>query len=74
MVRSIFRDNRLLFGPLRDADMEIMEENPRFGNHGIAASGAPGAGVEVYATFPADPRLAQELHQWYLANHSRMAG
>ena len=68
MIRTIFRDDRVLFGPLRDADLAVIAQEPAFAGYGLAASAANGA-VEVYASFPQDQGLATKLKDWMLRNH-----
>jgi len=69
MIRTIFRDDRVLFGPLRDSDLAILSHEPEFAGFGLAAQATPGT-VEVYATFPNEPQIAQKISKWMLKNHT----
>lgn len=72
MIRTVFRDNRLLFGPLRENELAMISHDPVFEGHGVCASASNGQ-VEVYATLPADAKRAAQVQRWYLANHTILA-
>ena len=38
MIRTVFRDTRLLFGPLRESDLAVIAHEPLFEGHGLCAS------------------------------------
>jgi hypothetical protein len=69
MIRTIYRDNRLLFGPLRDSDLAVVSKDPLFANCGISAHADPQQGVEVFVTLPAQSKLAEKVNTWFLRNH-----
>lgn len=68
MIRTIMRDNRVLFGPLSDQNLAVISREPVFEGHGIAASAHMNQ-VEVYVTLPADQRRVQAVQDWFLRNH-----
>lgn len=72
MIRTVFRDNRLLFGPLRENELAMISREPLFEGHGLCARATAGQ-VEVYATLPADTKRAEQIQQWYLKNHAILA-
>ena len=72
MIRTVFRDNRLLFGPLRENELAMISHEPLFQGHGLCAAAGKGQ-VEVYATLPADAKLAEKVQAWYLRNHAILA-
>ena len=71
MIRTVFRDTRLLFGPLRESDLAVIAHEPVFAGHGICASARP-QGVEVYVTLPNEPSRVAEVQRWYLRNHQML--
>jgi hypothetical protein len=72
MIRTIFRDNRMLFGPIRDSDLAVISKDPVFEGHGISATAAPGQ-VDVFVSMPADAVRAQRLQRWFLQNHRMLS-
>lgn len=68
VIRTIFRDNRMLFGPIRDSDLAVISKDPVFEGHGISATAAPGQ-VDVFVSMPVDMIRAQRLQRWFLQNH-----
>lgn len=72
MIRTIFRDDRILFGPLRDTDLAVISKEPVFAGHGVCAVAGNGM-VDVFATLPADNTRAVRVQQWYLQNHKILA-
>jgi hypothetical protein len=73
MIRTIFRNNRMLFGPLTDSDLSVVSQEPVFEGHGISASAAPRQPVEIYVSLPADSKRAKQVHDWFLRNHKILA-
>lgn len=71
MIRTVFRDTRLLFGPLRESDLAVIAHEPLFEGHGLCAS-ASTQGVEVYVTLPNNSRRLLEVQSWYLRNHQML--
>ena len=72
MIRTIFRDDRMLFGPLRDTDLAVISREPVFAGHGVSAIAGNG-NVDVFATLPADTTLANQVQRWFLQNHKILA-
>ena len=68
MIRTIFRDDRILFGPLRDTDLAVISKEPVFSGHGVSVIAGNGH-VDVFATLPADTTLVTQLNKWFLQNH-----
>lgn len=68
MIRTIFRDDRILFGPLRDTDLAVISKQPEFEGHGISASAGNGV-VDVFVTLPRDNHTVQRVQNWFLRNH-----
>lgn len=69
MIRTIFRDNRMLFGPLKDNHLAVISHEPVFAGHGIAAS-ATRDHVDVFVTMPVDMSRAARVQAWFLRNHN----
>jgi hypothetical protein len=68
MIRTIMRDNRVLFGPITDQNLAVISREPVFDGHGIAASANP-TQVEVYVTLPHDVNRMRKVQAWFLRNH-----
>lgn len=68
MIRTIRRDNRVLFGPISDQNLAVISREPVFEGHGIAASASPSQ-VEVYVTLPEDKGRVRAVQDWFLRNH-----
>ncbi len=68
MIRTIVRDNRVLFGPLSDQSLAVISHEPEFKDHGIAAQ-ASAKEVQVFVTLPHDHARIQRVHDWFLRNH-----
>jgi hypothetical protein len=68
MIRTILRDNRVLFGPLQDSQLNVVCQEPEFAGHGIHATANQGQ-VEVYVTLPHEPMRVQRVKAWFLRNH-----
>lgn len=69
MIRTIFRDNRMLFGPLKDAQLAVISHEPVFAGHGISVSATPDH-VDMFITMPADMSQAKRVQAWFLRNHT----
>jgi hypothetical protein len=69
MIRTIFRDNRMLFGPLTDGDLLVVSKDPVFDGHGLVATAAPKQPVEIYVSLPADSSKVRQVNDWFLRNH-----
>jgi hypothetical protein len=72
MIRTIFRDNRMLFGPLKDAQLAVISHDPVFAGHGISVSATPEQ-VDIFVTMPVDLSRAQRVQAWFLRNHKILA-
>lgn len=72
MPRTIVRNHQLLFGPLSDQDIRVLEQNPEFQDHGLAAEASP-EGVNVYVTFPHSAEHKNRLEKWFFRNHVRLS-
>jgi hypothetical protein len=70
MIRTIFKDNRVLFGPLQDSQLNVVSREPEFAGHGITASAHAGQ-VEVYVTLPVE--RVRKVQAWFLRNHKVLA-
>lgn len=68
MIRTIVRDNRVLFGPVNDQHLAVISHEPMFEGHGLAAQASPEQ-VSVYVTLPFDPARVQRVQAWFLRNH-----
>lgn len=68
MIRTIFRNDSMWFGPLRDNDLAVIAREPVFAGHGVRVSASPQS-VEVYVTMPADLNRVQRVQNWFLHNH-----
>lgn len=72
MIRTILKDNRVLFGPLQDSQLTMIHHVPEFSGHGIHAQAPPGQ-VEVYVTLPFDSDRVKRVQAWFLKNHNILA-
>lgn len=70
MIRTIRRDNRILFGPLQERDLDVINREPTFVGYGITANANAGT-VEIYVTLPQE--RATQVQQWFLRNHKILA-
>lgn len=70
MIRTIIRNNRMLFGPLTQNDLAVISQDPVFEGHGVAAHALPGA-VEIYASLPVS--RARQVERWFLINHNKLS-
>lgn len=68
MIRTIVRDNRVLFGPVSDQHLAVISHEPLFAGHGIAAQASPKE-VQVYVTLPFDHARVTRVQAWFLRNH-----
>lgn len=67
-MRTIIRDNRILFGPIRETNLNLLSQDEATKDFGLSATANPN-GVEIYATFPYDLERLKNLKSWYLSNH-----
>ena len=72
MIRTILKDNRVMFGPLQDSQINVVSRQPEFVGHGISATAHAGH-VEVYVTLPQEPGRVQRVQDWFLRNHIILA-
>lgn len=72
MIRTILKDNRVMFGPLQDSQINVVSHAPEFVGHGISATAYAGQ-VEVYVTLPHEPGRVQRVKDWFLRNHNILA-
>lgn len=72
MIRTILKDNRVMFGPLQDSQIHVVSREPEFVGCGIHATAHAGQ-VEVYVTLPQEPGRVQRVQDWFLRNHNILA-
>lgn len=68
MIRTILKDDRVLFGPLQDSQLNVVCREPVFSGHGIHAKAHSGH-VEVYVTLPWETDRVRKVQAWFLRNH-----
>jgi hypothetical protein len=72
MIRTILKDNRVLFGPLQDRQLNVVSRAPEFSGHGIHAQAHSGH-VDVYVTLPMESERVRKVQAWFLRNHNILA-
>lgn len=72
MIRTIIKDNRVMFGPLQDSQIHVVSREPEFMGHGISATAQAGH-VEVYVTLPQETGRVKRVQDWFLRNHKVLA-
>lgn len=72
MIRTILKDDRVLFGPLQDSQLNVVSREPEFAGHGISATAHAGQ-VEVFVTLPQDSERVRKVQAWFLRNHKVLA-
>lgn len=68
MIRTILRDNRVLFGPVSDQSLAVISHAPEFAGYGLAAQASPKE-VQVFVTLPYDHSRVKRVQDWFLRNH-----
>lgn len=68
-MRTMIRDNRVLFGPLKETELSLLTSVPEFSGSGVSAISAKD-GVDIFATMPCSKDIIQKINSWYLRNHT----
>lgn len=71
MPRTVFRHNKMLFGPVAESDLAVIGREPVFADHGLCAQATP-QGVQVFVTLPGE--RAAKVQEWFLRNHQVLNG
>jgi hypothetical protein len=66
-MRVIRRDTTILFGPIREQTLDVLNRHREFDGHGICVL-TEQTGVEIYATLPYTATNKQALERWILKN------
>jgi hypothetical protein len=69
-MRATVRNDRILFGPLKDTDLMVLTGAPEFAGSGVSAMTATNGGVDVFATLPFTGDRLRKIQGWYLQNHT----
>ena len=67
-MHIVIRDDKILFGPLKESDMKVVARDPQFRNAGVSALTGR-EGVDVFVTLPFSGERVGSLRKWYLQNH-----
>ena len=59
-MRIQFRDDRVLLGPIREQQLDVLSRFPELKNHGVCVL-TESTGVDIWATFPRTVERVQAL-------------
>ena len=68
-MRTVIRDNRILFGPLKESEINMVNSVPEFSGAGVSAISAK-EGIDIFVSLPHSHDTVQKINNWYLCNHT----
>ena len=68
-MRTVIRDDRILFGPLKEPEINLLNSVPEFSGAGVSAISAK-EGVDIFVSLPHSVDKVHKINNWYLRNHT----